>query len=176
MWLKENVGATVVQLVEGAPYGTGETEHWLDTRIGSGWAVAYEGMRPVWTTQWSPGKGGVPVPGERDHIRSATTEMGTFSFQWKEKVAIMSPDSGTPTIFWFADVPHIQYVKPPLALHVSYWHEDYGRPMSAECMNFSPLDAAWLFEFTTPHVPEGWNAIRANKDTGPASRVVIRGR
>lgn len=173
-WVEAGAEAVVVTAVDRAPWGVGESDPWVDARIGPGWAVAYRGLTPVWTTLWSPGKGGVPPNGQTQHKKYAQTEVGTFAFQWKERVATMSPDSGAPTVFWFADVPHIQYVKPPLALHVSYWHQDYGRPMSAECMNFSPADADWLFGFTTPRLPEGWNAIRPSEQAGPGSRLVIR--
>ncbi len=175
VWLEERDGAVVVEAVTRLPGNLDPDERWLDARILTGYAVAYVGLEPKWTTLWSPGKGGVPVAGN-DPIKFATTSVGIFTFQWKEKVATMSPDPGTPTVFWFADVPHIQYVQGPLALHVTYWHERFGWPMSAECMNFSPLDGEWLHRFTEPPLPPGWNAVRGSALTGRASRVVIRPR
>ena len=86
----------------------------------------------------------------------------------------MSPDKGAPTTLWFADVPHIQYVHAPLAMHVAYWHGDFGYLRSAECLNVSPLDGEWLFGFTLPAVPEGWGSVRPSKITGPSTRVVIK--
>lgn len=65
----------------------------------------------------------------------------------------MSPDPCAPTVFWIADAPNIQYVKAPMALHVSYWHNN---------------------GVTRPTLPPGWNAVRPSKLTGPASRIVIR--
>jgi hypothetical protein len=175
VWLEEGEGAVVVEAVTELPGNLGADERWLDARILTGYAVAYVGLEPKWTTLWSAGKGGVPVAGN-DPARFATTEVGIFTFQWKEKVATMSPDPGALTVFWFADVPHIQYVKAPLALHVAYWHDRFGWPMSAECLNFSPLDGEWLHRFTDPPLPPGWNAVRGSKLTGRASRVVIRPR
>jgi hypothetical protein len=127
----------------------------------------------VWTTLWSAGKGGVPVKGN-DPKRYATTETGTFSFQWKDRVATMSPDKGAPTVFFFTDVPHIQYVHAPLALHVTYWHEDFGHLRSAECLNVSPIDGEWLFHWTLPELPAGWNSVRPSKLMGPSTKIVIR--
>lgn len=176
-WIQQKKGVAIVEAVSKLPGLIKEDERWLDARVMTGYAVAYEGLKPVWTTLWSAGKGGVPAPGKdtiKDNIRNMTTSVGIFGFQWKEKVATMSPDVGEPTVFWFADVPHIQYVKPPLALHVSYWHENYGNLMSAECLNFSPADAEWLFDFTLPAVPKGWNAVRGGKLTGESTRIVLR--
>ncbi len=172
-WIEEHAATSVVRPVDRLPGNLGQDERWIDARILTGYAVAYVGPKPVWTTLWSAGKGGVPVRGN-DPKQFATTEVGIFTFQWKEKVATMSPDPGEPTVFWFADVPHVQYVRAPLALHVAYWHESFGQLMSAECLNFSPRDGEWLHNFTDPPLPPGWNAVRASKLTGRASRIVIR--
>ncbi len=174
-WIEEHDGTAIVRPVDRLPGNLGPDERWIDARILTGYAVAYVGLRPVWTTLWSAGKGGVPVRGN-DPKQYATTEVGIFTFQWKEKVATMSPDPGEPTVFWFADVPHVQYVHAPLALHVAYWHDDFGQLMSAECLNFSPRDGEWLHQFTDPPLPPGWNAVRGSRLTGRASRIVIRPR
>ena len=47
----------------------------------------------------------------------------------------MSNEPGEPTVLWFSDVPNIQYIRAPLAMHVSYWHQDFSNPKSAECVN-----------------------------------------
>jgi hypothetical protein len=85
----------------------------------------------------------------------------------------MSPDPGAPTVFWFPDVPHIQYVHAPLALHVSYWHDNFGNLMSAECLNVSAADGRWLFDFTLPSLPPGWNSVRPHALTGASTKFRI---
>lgn len=60
-------------------------------------------------------------------------------------------------------------------MHVAYWHEDFGTPRSAECLNVSALDGEWLFDFTLPALPEGWGSVRPSKLMGPATKIVIRG-
>ena len=52
-----------------------------------------------------------------------------------------------------------QYFKQPYALHGAYWHERFGEKMSAGCPNLSPLDAEWLFGFTEPALPDGWQGV-----------------
>lgn len=173
IWIAESNDVSLVKLAPKLPATVGPDEKWLDAHLLPGTMVAYVGMKPVWTTLWSGGKGGVPVPGG-DHKENATTELGTFSFQWKDAVATMSPDKGAVTVFWFADVPHIQYVHAPLAMHVSFWHADFGFLRSAECLNVSPLDGEWLFNWTLPALPESWGAVRPSKLTGPSTKIVIR--
>lgn len=171
-WILEDDGVSVVERETELRFGIGSGERWLHASITRGTMVAYDGLEPVWTTLWSGGKGGVPVPGN-DPKKHATTEVGIFPLEWKDRVATMSPDPGAPTVFWFSDVPHIQYVHAPLALHVSYWHDRFGYLMSAECMNVSADDGRWLFDFTLPRVPDGWNSIRPHKLSGPSTKIRI---
>jgi hypothetical protein len=173
LWLELGADVTAVARAEKLHPAIGREDRWIEARLMSGTMVAYEGDRPVWATLWSGGLGGVPVKGN-DPKRYATTELGVFEFQWKQRIATMSPDKGAPTVFFFADVPNIQYVHAPLALHVTYWHDRFGNLMSAECLNVSPEDGAWLFDFTLPKLPEGWNAVRGSKTTGPATRIHVK--
>lgn len=173
-WIEVTPGVSTVARTPKLHKSIAPDERWLEARLLSGTMVAYEGARPVYATLWSGGVGGAPIKGH-DLRHDATTELGVFGFQWKEKIATMSPDKGAPTVFWFADVPNIQYVKAPLALHVAYWHDRFGHLMSAECLNVSPEDGAWLFDFTLPALPEGWNAVRGSRTTGPATRIHIKG-
>jgi hypothetical protein len=172
-WIAEAPEITVTRAVTELHVSMKPDEKWIEAKINSGTMTAYEGLKPVWTTLWSAGKGGIPTPGT-NHVKSATTSMGVFPFEWKERVATMSPDGGAPTVFWFGDVPHIQYVRAPLAMHVAFWHDNFGYWMSAECLNVSHLDGEWLFGFTEPKLPEGWNAIAPSKLTGASTRVHIR--
>ena len=70
------------------------------------------------------------------------------------------------------DVPDVQFFDGAVALHGTYWHGDFGHPRSHGCVNLSPLDARWLFEFTEPHLPAGWNAAYPTRnDEGSIVRV-----
>jgi hypothetical protein len=156
------------------PQAVAADSKWLEVRITPGTLTAYEGLKAVYATLFSPGKGGPPKPGF-DPYKYSMTNTGVFPIEWKDRVATMSPDKGAPTVLWFSDVPHIQYLRAPLAMHVSFWHEDFGNPKSAECVNVSPIDGKWLFEWTDPKLPEGWGGIRPGGGNGDATPVVITG-
>lgn len=156
------------------PQAIAPDEKWLDARITPGTLTAYVGLKPVYATLFSPGKGGHPVEGH-DHTKYATTQIGFFRLEWKERVATMSNEKGEPKVLWFSDVPHIHYVKAPLAMHVSYWHEDFSNPKSAECLNLSPEDGRFMFGFTDPQLPEGWGAARPGGGNGGSTAVIING-
>jgi len=54
-----------------------------------------------------------------------------------------------------------------LALHTTYWHDKLGTPRSHGCINLAPADARFLYFWSTPNVPVGWNTPVAS--TVPAS-------
>jgi hypothetical protein len=149
-------------------------ERWVDAKINPGTLTVYEGITPIYATLFSPGIGGPSVPG-LDHTKYATTQTGYFRFEWKERVATMSNEKGDPTVLWFSDVPHIQYVRAPLAMHVAYWHEDFSNRKSAECLNLSPHDGHRLFALTDPPLPEGWGAVRPGGGNGRSTAIIING-
>ncbi len=156
------------------PQAVKADERWVDARINPGTITVYEGLTPIYATLFSPGKGGPSVPG-LDPTKYATTETGYFRFEWKERVATMSNEKGDPKVLWFSDVPHIQYVRAPLAMHVAYWHEDFSNRKSAECLNFSPYDGRKMFELIDPPLPEGWGAVRPGGGNGRSTAIIING-
>jgi hypothetical protein len=49
--------------------------------------------------------------------------------------------------YFLEDVPWILYYDGDRALHGAYWHDNFGIRSSHGCVNLSPRDARWLFEF-----------------------------
>ena len=166
---------TVSTAKKGLPKGVEPGQKWIEAKILPGTMTLYEGEKPVRASLFSPGKGGVPVPG-LDNTKYATTQTGYFPIEWKDHVATMSNEKSEAKVLWFTDVPHIQYLRAPLAMHVAYWHEDFGNPKSAECVNVSPEDGHFLFNWTEPGLPEGWGAIRPGDGNGRSTPVIITAR
>jgi hypothetical protein len=167
--------ATVVAPAKKRPAGVAAGQKWIHVRITQGTLVAYEDLKPVFATLMSPGSGGVPVKGY-DPVKMSTTPTGTYYVTFKDKAATMSPDKpGEDRTLWIADVPHTQYFNPPFAIHAAYWHERFGEPTSAGCVNVSPLDAEALFQWSDPKVPEGWQGATGSGApmNGPTTAVVV---
>jgi hypothetical protein len=40
-----------------------------------------------------------------------------------------------------------------IAIHSTYWHNNFGERTSAGCVNVTPQDAKWIFRWTSPEVP-----------------------
>ncbi|MCK6593516.1 MAG: L,D-transpeptidase [Polyangiaceae bacterium] len=129
---------------------------WIDVSILNQTLVAYEGEKPVYVTLVSTGADGLGDP-KKTH----STVQGTFLIHTKHISVTMDGENGEE--FDFRDVPFVQYFTEGFALHGAYWHDDFGTPRSHGCINLAPVDAAWLFNWTTPEVPKGWHAALSLK-------------
>jgi hypothetical protein len=149
--------STVVEHYGKRPFLVRPGDKWILFSITRGTLVAYDDLTPIYATLASPGRGGLPRPGG-NAVEDATTPLGAWRITFKDRATTMAPElePGEERNFWVADVPFTQYYNPPFALHGTYWHESFGEPMSAGCINVSPVDAEWLFGWSDPRVPEGW--------------------
>ncbi len=129
---------------------------WIDVSILRQSLVAYEGTRPVYVTLVSTGADGLGDP-KKTH----STIQGAFLIHTKHVTVTMDGDDDDQ--FDFRDVPFVQYFTEGFALHAAYWHDDFGTPRSHGCVNLAPIDAAWLFAWTTPEVPPAWHAALSLK-------------
>lgn len=55
--------------------------------------------------------------------------------------------------YYLQDVPWIMYFNKDVGLHGAFWHDRFGYPSSHGCVNLSPKDAQWMFNWTTPQLP-----------------------
>ncbi|MBE7552860.1 MAG: LysM peptidoglycan-binding domain-containing protein [Anaerolineales bacterium] len=107
-------------------------QKWIDVNLTSQTLVAYEGQRPVFHTRVSTG------------IWQYPTIAGTFSIYVKYESADMSGGAGDEAYF-LSSVPYVMYFHGNYGLHGTYWHNNFGRPMSHGCVNLPTPDAQWLF-------------------------------
>jgi lipoprotein-anchoring transpeptidase ErfK/SrfK len=47
--------------------------------------------------------------------------------------------------YFFPDVPYTMYFHKGYGIHGTYWHNNFGTPMSHGCVNMSIPDAEWLY-------------------------------
>lgn len=159
----------------GAPVGGDDTDAsppgrktWLEASVWDGWLIAYEGTKPVFVTMIAPGRGGTPVPG-KPAIDTASTPTGTFKITGKFATATME----APGEFIHTDVPWTQNFSGPHALHGAYWHDDWGNRKSGGCVNVSPIDGKFLYEWTEPPMPAGWHGVKWRPSAEPATTFVV---
>ncbi|NCP86312.1 MAG: hypothetical protein CO094_05835 [Anaerolineae bacterium CG_4_9_14_3_um_filter_57_17] len=50
--------------------------------------------------------------------------------------------------YYLPDVPNTQYFYQGYAIHGTYWHNNFGTPMSHGCVNMSIPDSEWVFNWS----------------------------
>ncbi|MCL2823783.1 MAG: L,D-transpeptidase, partial [Polyangiaceae bacterium] len=150
--IREDHRMVVVPELTETPSWATQGRKWIDVSITRQTLVAYEGMRPVFATMVSTGADGLGDPKE-----TYSTVLGAFLIHTKHVTVAMKSDDAVSPYDW-QDVPYVQFFHEGYALHGAYWHDGFGTPRSHGCINLSPKDAAWLFSWTDPEVPDGWHA------------------
>lgn len=145
--------AVMVKAMRHPPAWAREGKKWIEVSIPRQTLVAWEGETPVYATLVSTGVGGTGDP-----ATTHATVRGAFTI-YEKHVAVTMNGREAADPFDLRDVPFVQYFHEGYALHAAYWHDDFGRVKSHGCVNLSPRDAAWLFRFTDPHLPEGWHGV-----------------
>lgn len=107
---------------------------------------AYEGSKLVFDTKISSGS---PTPD------------GTYNIQTKMPSKHMGNGNLTDNIYTreWVGVPWNCFFQMTdgMATHGTFWHTNFGTPMSGGCINMSVQDAKWVFRWTTPIAsPEEW--------------------
>jgi hypothetical protein len=143
------------------PEGVGPHERWLDVDVEQQILVAYEGSTPVFATLVSTGR----------QANESKTPLGAFQIWAKLDYSDMDDLERTDVDKNYAiqDVPWVQFFKGSYGFHAAFWHDDFGRRRSHGCINLSPSDARYLFAFTHPVLPPGWNAILPTLEDRPTT-------
>jgi hypothetical protein len=77
------------------------------------------------------------------------TQPGLFPIYKKHVSTPMSGafEADRSDFYYLEDVPWTMYYDEARALHGAYWRTAFGFPQSHGCVNLSPTDAHWLFEW-----------------------------
>ncbi len=86
---------------------------------------------------------------------------------WRKAVSL--PLSGGSAAFGW-DLPAVGWISlfvgSGVAIHSTYWHNNYGVPTSRGCVNSAPEDAKWVFRWTLPQVPYDPGDVTVNMPGG----------
>ncbi len=110
---------------------TGGTR-WIDVDLSEQTVRAYEGNAVVRAMVVSTGTSRYPTP------------PGRFRIYAKYPSVTMSGPG-----YYLTGVPHTMYFYRGYALHGTYWHNNFGTPMSHGCINLTRGDASWLYSFAS---------------------------
>jgi hypothetical protein len=141
-------------------------ERWVDVDLDQQMLTAYEGERAVFATLVSSGKGrgksieATPKGEHRIWVKLLSSDMDNLE----------NEDAGR--YYAIQSVPWVMYFERGYGLHGTFWHRSFGNVRSHGCVNLTPLDAQFLFNWTSPQLPAGWTAVLPGEyDRGTLVRV-----
>jgi len=111
---------------------SGNGARWIDVDLTNQAVYAYEGDVIVNSFIVSTGTWLTP------------TVTGQFKVYVKYRSASMSGPG-----YYLPNVPYIMYFYKSYGLHGTYWHNNFGTPMSHGCVNLRTDDAAWLYNWAS---------------------------
>jgi lipoprotein-anchoring transpeptidase ErfK/SrfK len=111
---------------------SGNGARWIDVDLTNQSVYAYEGDVVVNSFIVSTGTWLTP------------TVTGQYKIYVKYRSAKMSGPG-----YYLPNVPYIMYFYKGYGLHGTYWHNNFGTPMSHGCVNLRTDDAAWLYEWAS---------------------------
>jgi hypothetical protein len=121
--------------------------------------VAFEYEQPVFAARVATGQPNYETP------------LGWFQTFHKRPTYHMTGGADETTMFDLPGVPWDSYITDTgVAIHGTYWHNDFGHPHSHGCINMTPQDARWVYRWSLPGVPPGERMIL---DPGVGTRVQV---
>ncbi|MDA3863169.1 MAG: L,D-transpeptidase [Deltaproteobacteria bacterium] len=145
------------------PPGLKDCEKWIEINIKMQTMVAYEGNEPVYMAPISSGNKRYP------------TKYGIFRTWLKKANDDMTSSSLAKEQYRVEEVPWAVFFFFGQALHGAYWHSNFGNRKSHGCVNLTPIDARWIYEWVEPNVPQGWLEVQVDeKSPLPGTIVVVR--
>ena len=109
----------------------GEGERWIDIVLSEQRLYAYEGQNVVRSFIVSTGKPSTP------------TLVGRFAVWIKLRYTDMSGPG-----YYLPNVPYTMYYYKGYGIHGTYWHSNFGTPMSRGCVNMVTEEAGWLYNWS----------------------------
>jgi len=107
-------------------------ERWIDVNLSQQRVYAYEGNTIANSFLVSTGTWQTP------------TVTGAYHIWIKLRSTAMAGPG-----YYLPDVPFTMYFYKGYGLHGTYWHNNFGTPMSHGCVNLSIPDSEWLYNFAS---------------------------
>ena len=129
----------------------------------------FEGRYEVYYCRISSG---AKFDAEGNPVEKWSTPLGSHPI-WRKVISLHMSGGTTGGGY---DLPGIGwttlFVGTGIAIHGTYWHNNFGVPISHGCVNARPEDAKWVFRWTKPDVPYEPGDITVSMPGGTKVEVV----
>jgi lipoprotein-anchoring transpeptidase ErfK/SrfK len=121
-------------IMDNSAQGTGVASdgRWIEVDLSEQRTFVYEGDVLVNSFIVSTGMPGTP----------------TVTGEYVIYVKVPMQDMSGPG-YYLADVPWVMYFFDEYGFHGTYWHNNFGTPMSRGCVNLTIDDAKWLYDWAS---------------------------
>ncbi|MGC9335057.1 MAG: L,D-transpeptidase, partial [Anaerolineae bacterium] len=122
--------ATPTPVPTRVPADKSESDKWIEIDLSEQRLYAHEGQKTVFKALVSTG------------IARYPTLTGRFKIYAKYRATRMTgPGYNLPNVPW------TMFYSGNYAIHGTYWHNNFGRPMSHGCINMKTVEAKWLYNW-----------------------------
>lgn len=136
-----------------------DEERWIRVDLSEQTLVAYEGKKPVRAFIISSGLSRTPTV--------------TGQFRIITKVSEQTMTGGVGAYYYnLPGVKWVQYFYQDYGFHGTYWHNNFGHPMSHGCINMTNADAKWLFDWAGPTWDGKTTWYKSNAEN-PGTYVIV---
>jgi lipoprotein-anchoring transpeptidase ErfK/SrfK len=126
--------------VEATSYGIVPitNEKYIDISLSSQVLTCFDGGKAQFVTLISSGIARYPTPAGRFNIylKKVSTRMKGFY------------GPGNPDNYDLPDVPYAMFFSGDYSIHGTYWHNNFGTPMSHGCVNAPTSAASWIYDWS----------------------------
>ncbi len=130
-WLPETALALINPAV---PAEAGQFCRFIYVDLASQTMSVYDHCKLVFATLISSGE-------------NSWTFEGSFTIQNKLPVDLLQAPAESTSRYYLEGVQNIMYYSGNFGFHAAYWHDSFGAPASHGCINLSPTDAKWLYDW-----------------------------
>jgi len=142
-----------------APISPGHPDKWIQINIEAQSLTCFEGESAVFSTAISSGAAGTRTPRGEHRVlyKRCTSRMAGGTDEDRYDL----PGVAFPVYFTWSAV----------AIHGTYWHNDFCRPHSHGCVNVPNQAAQWIFRWTEPVAP--YTGYKTDAVPGMGTRIVV---
>lgn len=141
-----------------------DTPRHIEVSLADQMLFAYEGDQIVFQAQISSGR------------RYMETPTGEFFINRKCPSKHMGDGglTGNPNAYELVGVPWVSFFHTTgVAFHGTFWHDNFGTPMSQGCVNMRNEDARWLYRWSAPAYPTALSFRAGRKLSAAGTRVRV---
>lgn len=129
---KKNRVVAQQQQFPGLPKSVDAGERWIDVNLSQQMTYAYEGDTLI----------------NSFIVSTGTWQHPTVTGTYRVYIKLRYTDMAGPG-YYLPNVPYTMYFFDGYGLHGTYWHHNFGTPMSHGCVNLSIPDSEWLFSWAS---------------------------